>query len=89
MTAARSRSNKAAMFAAGWIACNIEIGPLSWNDPPIYDGPISDFKRAAARAGISEGDLAQGIGPVPAFIAKAYSNAITAWEADQKRLKPT
>ena len=88
MTAAHSQSNKAAMFAAGWIARNIEIGPFSWNDPPIYDGQISDFKKAAAEAGLSEAELAQGIGPVPAFIAKAYSDANATWEADQKRLRP-
>jgi|GEM_PF-2899264 len=53
MTAAHSPSNKASMCAAGWVACNIEIGPFSWNDPAIYHGPISDFKKAAAQAGLS------------------------------------
>ncbi len=88
MTAAYSPSNKASMFASGWVARNIEIGPFSLNDPPIYDKPISDFKKAAVRAGLSEADLVQSIGPVPVFIAKAYSDAIASWKADQKRLRP-
>lgn len=88
MTAAVSFSNKASMFAAGWVAHNIEIDPFSWNDPPIYDEPVRNFRKEAARAGLSEADLVQGIGPVPAFIAKAYCDAITIWKADQKRARP-
>ena len=85
MTAALSPSDKASIFAAGWVAENIEIGPFSWNDPPIYDESIREFREKAAQAGLSEADLVQGIGPVPAFIAKAYSDAIATWKTDQKR----
>ena len=89
MTAALSPSDKASIFAAGWVAENIEIGPFSWNDPPIYDEPTRYFRQEALQAGISEADLVHAIGPVPAFIAEAYSDAIATWKADQKRLRAT
>ena len=77
--------NDALTFANGWIARNIEAGPFSWNDPPIYDGPIRRFRKEAAHAGFSEADLEHGIGAVPAFIANAYEIANARWRADQNR----
>ncbi|MEO8723981.1 MAG: hypothetical protein ABI395_10775, partial [Sphingobium sp.] len=74
--------NKALTFATGWIARNIETGPFSRNDPPIYDGPIAMFRRNAAQAGFGEADLEHGIGAVPAFIAKAYADSAAKWRAD-------
>lgn len=71
--------NRAMTFATAWIAQNIEIGPFSWNDPPIYDGPIRAFRKDAAQAGFDETQLEQGIGAVPLFIANAYRDAIASW----------
>lgn len=79
MSNTNTERNKALTFAIGWVARNIEVGPFSWNDPPIYDGPTSHFLKEAAQAGFSETNLELGIGPVPAFIAHAYSDAHARW----------
>ncbi|WP_293880644.1 hypothetical protein [Sphingomonas sp.] len=84
MPSTKPMPNDALTFATSWVARNIEVGPFSWNDPPIYDGPISDFRKEAAQAGFSETHLERGIGAVPAFIAKAYADAVVNWRAAQK-----
>lgn len=85
MTSKHTAPNKALMFATGWIARNVENGPFSLNDPPIFDGPISIFRKEAVQAGFSEGDLELAIGPVPAFIAQAYADAVANWHAANHR----
>lgn len=77
-------SNGALSFAQGWIARNIEVGPFSWKDGQLYDGPISAFRRAATQAGFDDTELERGVGSVPEFIANAYANAIRDWQAAQK-----
>ena len=71
-------------FARGWIAANIEVGPFSWKDNPIDDEPIHSFRQEATRAGLTEADLERGIGDVRVFIAKAYEDAVCAWQAAQR-----
>jgi hypothetical protein len=79
---------EAVTFAAGWIARNIEIGPYSWDDASDDERPISPFRTEAAQAGLSEADLERGLGPVPAFMAKAYAEADARWLADQRKRPP-
>lgn len=67
---ATSQDAKAPSFAAGWIASNIEPGPFSADDPPIYDVPVSLFRRAAVQAGISEVDLIHALGPIPNILPR-------------------
>lgn len=78
---AQSQDAKARSFAAGWIASNIETGPFSADDPPIYDVPVSLFRRAATQAGISEVDLIHALGPIPEYIARAFADATCRWRA--------
>jgi hypothetical protein len=76
-----SQDSKVRLFAAGWIASNIETGPFSADDPPIYDVPVILFRRAAAQAGISEFDLIHALGPIPEYIARAFADATCRWRA--------
>jgi hypothetical protein len=85
VTFSNPKPNSARTFAADWIARNIEMGPFSWNDPPIYDHAISLFRKEATQAGFSEADLEKGIGAVPAFIAHAYEDSSATWRAAQAR----
>lgn len=77
-------SGEAQLFAAGWIARNIEVGPFSCDDAPVYAGALAAFLKDAADAGLSQADLERGIGNVPAFLTKAYSDAVVAWRLEQR-----
>ncbi|WP_376984884.1 hypothetical protein [Bosea sp. R86505] len=88
MSLSRSKSYDAKTFAAGWIARNIDVGVFSWDDGPGYERAMDHFRTEAAQAGLSEVVLEDGLGPVPAFIAKAYAAAVEKWLADQKRRPP-
>jgi len=68
-----------ARFANGWVSRNVEVGPFSWDDPPIYEGPIQLFRDAAAQAGFSDSELERSLGPVPQFIAHSFSEAAARW----------
>lgn len=88
MSAPTGEPIDAAAFAAGWIARNIDVGPYSWDDASDDERQIRRFRTEAVQAGLSEADLERGLGPVPAFIAKAYAEAAAKWLADQKIRPP-
>lgn len=75
---------KALAFANKWVLGNIMVGPFSTDDLPIYDAPIALFRKEAGQAGLSEEELEDAIGPIPKFIARAYSDAIVRWHADRR-----
>lgn len=81
MQASEIERNSVLSFANDWISQNIEVGPFSCDDAGIYDDPIRQFRKEASKAGLDEGRLERAIGPVPAFIASAFSKAASAWLA--------
>lgn len=85
MASTQPAATAAQAFAANWVARNIEPGPFSCDDPAINVDPIRSFRSEAAEAGLTEADLEQGIGAVPAFVARAYTEAAAKWRADQDR----
>ena len=79
----KSQHRKVLTLSNGWVASNIMVGPFSTDDLSIYDGPIALFRKEAARAGLSEKDLENTIGPVPEFIARVYADALSRWHANR------
>lgn len=75
----RSKQTEVMAFAESWIGRNINVGPFSCDDAGDCAGPIRQFARDAAQAGLTQAQLEDTLGPVAPYIVAAYAAASRAW----------
>jgi hypothetical protein len=71
-------------FAGDWIDRNIDVGPFSRREFPIYDRALCQFNAEAVEAGFTQAKLECAVGSVREFVMRAFTRAASKWHAAEE-----